>query len=281
MPKPISKTTLFTPSDAPFILDPSKPVLTHARDMQAETGIEPHSHPRSQLLWAAKGVLRVRSDTAVWVVPSTHAVWIPSGLPHQVVCETLAHTRNLYIDPSFIVRAQDEKVVMVSMSSLMREIILRLTENVQPYRPEALHRLGLVAIDELEELVSVDTHLPAGSDPRLSRVIQRLIREPQANFSLAELAEIGGASIRTIERLFKSETGLTYRQWRQRFRLLNALEKLHQGGSTTAVAHDLGYLSVSSFSAAFKAEFGRTPQEYASHRTLNNGGFSACSKAPL
>jgi AraC-like DNA-binding protein len=72
--------------------------------------------------------------------------------------------------------------------------------------------------------------------------------------------------VRTIERLFKAETGLTYRQWRSRFRLMNSLEHIVNGANTTTVAHQLGYQSVSSFISAFKSLFGCTPQEYASRK---------------
>jgi AraC-like DNA-binding protein len=261
----VPKATLLAPSNAAFIIDPHRPVLTHARNLDAEAGIEPHAHPRGQLLWAVKGILRVRSESAVWVVPSTHAVWIPCNLSHQVSSETYAHTRNLYIDPSYSVREHNKQVVMVTMTPLMREIILRLCE-AESMEAGRLLRLGLAAIDELATLDSVDAHLPAGKDPRLSHLIQTIIRQPKVNYSLTELAEIGGASVRTVERLFKAETGLTYRQWRQRFRLLNSLERLTQGESTTRVAHSLGYLSVSSFSAAFKMQFGCTPQDYSKHK---------------
>ena len=60
MSKHVPKATLLTPSDVAFITDANRPVLTHTRNMAAEAGIEPHSHPRGQLLWAAKGLLRVR-----------------------------------------------------------------------------------------------------------------------------------------------------------------------------------------------------------------------------
>ncbi|MFB2680990.1 AraC family transcriptional regulator [Shewanella mangrovisoli] len=258
----IPKATMLAPSQFAFTLDANRPVLSNARNLEAEMGVEPHSHPRGQLLWAAKGILRVQSDNAVWVVPSTHAVWLPSGCRHQINCETQAHLRNLYIDPSYRVRVQDTQVVMVTMTPLMREMVLKLCQDAT-MEPAKYFRLGLSAIDELDALDSVNTYLNAGSDPRLGRVIQLLIKKPQAEYTLAELAQSAGASIRTIERLFKAETGQTYRQWRQRYRLLNSLERLTQGESTTSVAHSLGYLSVSSFSAAFKVLFGCTPQEYA------------------
>ncbi|MGV3000669.1 helix-turn-helix domain-containing protein [Vibrio sp.] len=263
MSKHIPNTTMLSPSDVAFILDPAQPVLTHSRSMVAESAIEPHTHPRGQLLWGSKGILRVASEKAIWVVPSTHAVWIPGGHAHQVSNETATQTRNLYVDPSFCVRQNSEKVVMLKMSSLMREVILRLTESSSSLTKERVHNLGLVALDELESLEALELYMPSGHDPRLQRLIRIIVNQPEQSLLLEQLASQVGASVRTIERLFKAETGLTFRQWRSRFRLMNSLEKISQGYNTTLVAHDLGYSSVSSFISSFKKLFGCTPKEYA------------------
>lgn len=74
MTKYIPNASMLPPSDVAFIIDASKPVLAHGRSMQAEASMEPHAHPRGQLLWAEKGVLRVTGEEAVWVVPTTHAM---------------------------------------------------------------------------------------------------------------------------------------------------------------------------------------------------------------
>lgn len=257
------KATMSLPSDAAFTLDPSRPVLTNARRMQAETGVLPHAHPRGQLLWAKQGVLRVTSEQAVWVVPSTHGVWIPGNCHHQVSCETQVETCNLYIDPDYPVRHQDNNVVMVAMSDLMREIVLRLNNSPKRSGDPSLIRLGFVAIDELNDLPTASLSLPAGNDPRLRRIISHMVNNPKNRHLLSELSSLAGASMRTLERLFRAETGLTFRQWRTRFKLMNALEALDRGESSTAVAYTIGYKSTSSFVAAFKAEFGYTPQAHA------------------
>lgn len=255
--------TMLLPSDVAFILDPTHLVLTHSRSMVAESAIEPHAHPRGQLLWGAKGILRVSSEKAVWVVPSTHAVWIPGGHYHQVSNETATQIRNLYIDPSYCVRQNFDRVVMLKMSSLMREVILKLTEDAGSLTKERVHNLGLVALDELESLEALELYIPSGHDPRLQRLISLIVNQPEQPLLLEQLATQVGASARTIERLFKKETGLTFRQWRSRFRLMNSLDMIIQGYKTTCVAHELGYSSVSSFISSFKKLFGCTPQEYA------------------
>jgi AraC-like DNA-binding protein len=250
-------------SNVAYTIDPSRPVLTHGRTMHSEEAIAPHSHPRGQLLWSSKGLLRVTTDTAVWVVPSSHAVWIPSHAFHQVTCQTMAEIRNLYFDPSCPIRHYDNEVVMLAMSPLMRAIILRLTDENAP-QDYYLQRLGLVALDELESLSPFFLHLPCGQDSRLLDVINQLIRQPEVSNSLEMLSKNAGASSRTIERLFKSETGYTFRQWRSRFRLMNSLEAINRGENTKKVAYELGYKSVSSFIAEFKKLFGSAPRDYAS-----------------
>lgn len=262
MTKGIHNTSNLSPSEMAFIIDPNRPILTHRRSMQAETNIRHHTHPRGQLLWAEKGVLSVSGEGTVWVVPSTHAMWIPSEIPHQVSSETDTFTRNIYIDPSYTIREHEKSIVMVTMTPLMQEVILRLTNHHYKADQARTKHLGLVAIDELEALNPFENFIPSGHDPRLQRLIKHMIQRPTQKTSLPILSSLAGASVRTIERLFKAETGMTFRQWRSRFRLMNSLVQLTEGGSSTSVAHELGYQSVSSFIAAFKMQFGCTPQEY-------------------
>ncbi|QMV14182.1 HTH-type transcriptional repressor of iron proteins A [Vibrio spartinae] len=263
MPKNISKATLLPPSQFAYTIDPSRPVLTHSRSMLAETRMTPHSHPRGQLLWAAQGIVKVTSDAAIWIVPSTHAVWIPGGVVHQVQSETVTHMRNLYVDPSFPIRAQQKGIAMLKMTPLIRELVLRLVEGHDSLQEGPMKRLGLVLIDEIATLDELKVYLPAGKDPRLNRLITHIINEPLHHITLQQRAAQVGASVRTIERLFKAETGMTYRQWCSRHRLISTLELLRQGESTNRVAYELGYKSVSSFISAFKTLFGCTPQAYA------------------
>lgn len=262
MTKYTPNTTTISPCDVAFIIDHTKPVLSNGRSMQAETSIVPHTHPRGQLLWAEKGVLRVTSKNFVCVVPSTHAIWIPSNIEHQATNETDTHTRNLYVDPSYKIRKHENNIVMVTMSPLMQEIILRLTDNKYSLTTNQTKHLGLVAIDELEELKSFKNYIHSGQDPRLQHLISHIVQNPKQTLSLPALSNLAGASVRTIERLFKAETGMTFRQWRSHFRLMNSLALFIQDKSSTSIAHELGYKSVSSFIAAFKKQFGCTPQEY-------------------
>jgi AraC-like DNA-binding protein len=80
--------------------------------------------------------------------------------------------------------------------------------------------------------------------------------------TLAGVAKHAGASARTLERLFRSETGLSFGAWRQRARLIRSLQLLADGESVTRTAIAVGYESTSAFVAAFRRTIGTTPGQY-------------------
>jgi AraC-like DNA-binding protein len=119
-----------------------------------------------------------------------------------------------------------------------------------------------VLLDHLQLMESDPIHLPLPRDNRAKRIVSLLQEEPSEKRSLMELSKIAGASKRTIERIFKLETGLGFGKWRQQLRLGHALRMLAAGDAVTNVAMDVGYDSISAFISAFRMTFGKTPGQY-------------------
>lgn len=253
----------FDPSDIAFVVDPARPVLAHGRTLATGAHVAAHAHPRAQLLWAAEGLLQFSADESVWLVPPGFGIWIPGGTRHEMHVASRAgagaKTRNLYIDPHVSLRGTEGACEVLAITPLLREVILRMVDEQDPGR---LAHLGMVAMDEIALAVPAPLHLPAGRDPRLRRLTAHLGRHPADGRTLPELAIEAGASPRTVERLFRDETGLSFRDWRSRARLLAAIGRLERGESSTAIAYSLGYRSVSAFVAAFRTHFGAPPQRY-------------------
>ena len=266
MPNNVVDTPFFEPSPVSSIIDPARPLLIRSQTLVANRIVRPHSHPRGQYAWARTGVLRIISDHCVWIVPPTHAVWIPGGIRHQVASETRAEVRHVFVDPSRAVRVgapRPDRCAVLAVTSLMRELTLRLETLLAEESDEARRlRFCDVVIDELDRLEEAPLSLPGGRDPRLVRLTRHLGEHPEDRRLLAELASFVGASTRTLERLFAEETGLTYRRWRARLRLLAAIERLERGESNTEVALSLGYSSPSAFTASFREEFGEPPRTF-------------------
>ena len=70
------------------------------------------------------------------------------------------------------------------------------------------------------------------------------------------------ASERSLARLVKSDTGLSFGRWRQQLHLMIALSKLAEGQSVQNVAGILGYDSVNAFITMFKKSLGKSPTQY-------------------
>lgn len=266
MTNDVSKATDFAQSGLGSLIDASRPIMTLRREYPARSSLHPHHHPRAQLLWATSGVLRVSVGANIWVVPPSHAVWIAGGVEHAVSCETIVQFQNLHLDPSVAALARHdpfEDCSVLSLPTLLRELILRLGDLDQGQSfDERMLRLCAVILDELAAIRPTPLFLPGGTDPRLLRVTAELTKTPATERSLKDLSRDAGASPRTIERLFRAETGLSFRQWRSRLRLFSALDWLDQGLSSTEIAHELGYKTASGFVAAFRDQFGVTPQSF-------------------
>ena len=97
---------------------------------------------------------------------------------------------------------------------------------------------------------------------RAKRAATWMRAHPDDPGSLKQMAKRVSTSVRTLERLFQKETGMTFGKWRQQLRLLQALRLLAAGQPITTVALSVGYESASAFIAAFKHFFGTTPARY-------------------
>ena len=118
--------------------------------------------------------------------------------------------------------------------------------------------LGQLALVEVEQL---SLHMP--SNPRLRRIAESLIKDPANRRSVSEWAAIVATSEKTLGRLLRSETGLSFVQWRQQLQLVVAIRKLKAGDSVHHVAEALGYESTNAFGSMFKKIMGKPPGHYA------------------
>jgi AraC-like DNA-binding protein len=107
-----------------------------------------------------------------------------------------------------------------------------------------------------------DLALPLPRDRRALALAAHLRDRPEDRRDLGVLAHEVGASPRTLQRLFPSETGLTIEAWRRKARLIDAAAGLSSGAGVTAAAFDCGYRNVGAFITAFKHQFGVTPGRY-------------------
>jgi AraC-like DNA-binding protein len=240
----------------------ASPVLGLAEDRESGDLIVPHQHDSAQLIHAAKGVMTVITEDGLWVVPPQRAVWVPAFTTHSIRMTGRVEIRTIYLDPS-LRPIDSEACCVVRVSPLLHASIMRVIGFRQPYASAGREsRIVDVIIDEVREAPTAPLHLPLPRDVRARRVADAFRERPGDRRTASEWARVAGASERTVERLFRSEVGMTLGRWQQQARLLRALEILAGGESVTTVALEVGFETPSAFIAMFKRAMGTTPARY-------------------
>ncbi|MCA6112675.1 helix-turn-helix domain-containing protein [Bradyrhizobium sp. CNPSo 4026] len=211
---------------------------------------------------APAGVVTVRTGGRPFVIAGKKGVWVPEGTPHEVVASTEVKLRNLQVSRE-LGPDLPTSVCPITVSPLFSELLHSAVQGRQWFASGSREAKVLdLLVLEFMPADDVVFNVPEPRDTRLRRICAELQKNPSDNKSLAEWADTAGGCTRTLERLFKKETGLTFAQWRRQVRIQDAIVRLHLGQSVTSVAYDAGYENTSSFIEMFRRVTGRTPGQF-------------------
>jgi AraC-like DNA-binding protein len=253
----MSSTAPSAPPSAPPGLSPILSI-----DRAAAEGLEQlptHSHPEPMLLWSSTATVTGSVASRDWLVPPGYGLWVPGGIVHT---GTVLHAGEM----SVIIFAPDRCPIAwteptgILVGPLLRQLITHL------------HHIGLQDASRehaealmFDLLVPLPTHMiqvcmPA--DPRVRAIAERLIADPADARELTAWADHVHAGVRTLSRLFRAETGLSFAHWRTQVRIRAAIQLLADGAPVNATARAVGYRKPSAFINAFRRVTGQTPGTY-------------------
>lgn len=237
----------------------TRPVVGLAQDYPTGLSVDFHSHPRAQLLYAASGVMNVEMRSTSFIIPPSTALILPASAEHSIFMDGPVAMRTLFLREAAASRIRHSPKV-IAVTRLLRELIIAACSEPLDWELSGRGRfITELALDEIERSTILPIDLPMAQDARLSRVVDAIRTNPADNRCLLEWSEMVGASERTLSRLFRSETGLSFRQWRQQARLTAAMSLLSNGGSSIQAASIAGFESQPAFGVAFRKFFGITP----------------------
>jgi AraC-like DNA-binding protein len=246
-----------TRADEPHFL-----VRTLAQTLPAGHRIERHRHDWHQLIYASAGLLHVWTERGSWIVPPHWAIFVPSGIVHSIRFAAPSDLRTLYLRPGWS-ELMPADCAVIGVSPLLRELILRATrERMLDEREPAEAALATLILDEFRQAGAPPFDLPQPISAPLLRAAALMAANAHEAATSATLARAVGLGVRTLERQFLAETGLTPGRWRRQHDLLGALERLAVGVPIKQVAIKAGYATPSAFTAAFRTVFGTTPARY-------------------
>jgi len=223
--------------------------------------IRPHRHGWGQLIYSVSGVMTVSTSEGVWVVPPHWALWAPAGAEHAIAFTGAAEMRTLYLSPTASA-GMPTSCSVVTVSAFLREMILRAVEIGMLNDRIATHRaLALLIVDavQTQPTPALDLPLPASAD---LRAVADELSNGEAPDAMPNVARRSGVGLRTLERRFHAETGMSIGQWRRKARLMHGLRRIAAGSTVKDAAQDAGYASPSAFVSAFAATFRTTPGRY-------------------
>lgn len=224
--------------------------------------IERHSHDLDQLAVISQSAAIIETDAVYVVHPLLKALWLPAGIEHAVYSPRPFRLHALYF-PAHSVHVAAQPHVL-GLDDLARELVLFLCTAPRPSQRDARHAHALALLAHCLPLAKAESFsLPRPTSERARKLADHFASHPHDSRPLEIVAgEIGGASLRTFERLFVDETGLSLATWRRQSRLLASLSLLTEGKSIASVAYAVGYESPAAFSTAFKQCFGVAPSAY-------------------
>jgi len=225
--------------------------------------IPPHTHEWDQLALITESAAIIETSSVYVVHPLLRGVWLPAGVEHSIYSPRRFCLHALYFEPGSL--RTDSAPQVLGLGDLARELILFLCEAPRASQRGVRHAHALALLEELLPEARPESFvLPRPRHDRARQLADYFAAQPGDGRPVEIIAaEIGGASLRTFERVFVEETGLSLAAWRRQSRLLTSLSLLAEGKSIGEVAHAVGYDSAAAFSTAFKQCFGTSPSSYA------------------
>jgi AraC-like DNA-binding protein len=219
-----------------------------------------HSHATAQLTYCSSGAITIHTAEASWTLPPYRALWIPSGLTHQTHAQAGTQTHNVYLSDRGEKKCI-EALCPLLITRLVHQLVTELDDVSQHQQRNAL--ILALLFHELSQADSARVScLPVAKEPRLLALTGQMLQHPGNSETLESLSHQAGITPRTLSRLFRQDTGLSFAEWRQQLTISMTINLLSQGGAVEEIASQLGYCNGSALIAMFSKAMGLTPQCY-------------------
>lgn len=246
--------------------DPPKGVsiATLAYDYRPGFQVAAHAHGADQLLFAPRGAMEIAAGRQRWLIPPQFAFWIPARTRHSIRMCGAVSMRTLYLRPGLAARLPISCTV-IHAAPLLRELIVEAVATGHLRANDPHHRtLQRLLVRQIARAAELPISVTMPVDPRALAVAEATMSHHRGCPPLPALCRQAGVSVRTVERAFQRDVGVTFELWRRQARLLKAIELLAAGRSVKEVAFEIGYEGSSTFVEMFRQTMGTTPRAWAS-----------------
>ncbi|AZA83637.1 AraC family transcriptional regulator [Chryseobacterium lactis] len=225
-----------------------------------------HQHQKGQLVYVESGFQYITIQERIYLLPQNHAVWIPPDVIHK----TNSHSEKIKLMIMFADVEKKEsfyhEVNVFSVPPVLKEMIKYAEKWSKLLTKDHDENVFLKALfNELPRFVehSLKLHICLPKDKRLTGVIEYLHDHYHTEIKMEDLGETALLSSRSLERIFKKETGLTLSKYQQVLRIIKSLELLSLKDLTISeTAYEVGYKSVQAYTRSFQSVMQFRPTDF-------------------
>ncbi|MFP7655545.1 AraC family transcriptional regulator [Chryseobacterium proteolyticum] len=226
-----------------------------------------HTHEKKgQLVYVESGFQYLTVEGKMYLLPQNHAAWIPPKALHK----TNSHSESIRLMIMFFdVDTEDpfyHQVHVFSVPAVLREMIRyaeKWSMNTTENNDENIFLKALY--NELRNFVadSIQLHISLPQDKRLTQAINYLNTHYTEDLKMENLSDIASLSLRSLERIFKKETGLTLIKYQQMLRIIKSMELLSANEWTISeIAFQVGYKSLQAYTNSFQSVMQYRPSDF-------------------
>ena len=216
-----------------------------------------HSHERAQLTFVEEGYQYFHVDRKIYLVPQNHVIWIPSKKAHKITSEAKTVNLMVFLFKSVFNENFYQNVQVFAVPPVLKEMLLYASKwNKSLTKDEEQDIFFKAILKSLPNFCKESNYLeiPVPTDERLIPVCHDINANFKYNLNIESLAEKAKMSVRSLQRIFKNETGITLQKYHQLVRILKSVELVDTKQYTLSqIAYLIGYQSLSAFTSSYFA----------------------------
>ncbi|MCQ4125285.1 helix-turn-helix domain-containing protein [Rhodococcus erythropolis] len=220
------------------------------------------------LFWVHTGRAELQISGRTRSVTAGAAIWVPAGVAYSIRVDPGAVAFPIPLPAADLPPALNRVIDFEIPADWQDWLVHQFAHNLGFLRGETAAGAGLI------ELVAGvhsdgDDNSPSYSPPRLPRsaetleIARTLLRTPSDDTELSRFAQQLKIGVRTLQRRFIEETGLSFVRWRTSARIAAATSYLAAGREIGWTGSQVGFATPAGFTRAFREHTGMTPTDYA------------------
>lgn len=223
-----------------------------------------HIHERAQLTYVEEGYQYLHIQQKIYLVPKNHVIWIPSGVKHRTTSDARSVNLMVILFKKLLPSDFFKEVHVFAAPPVLKEMLLYASKWNKLDTEDQEQTVFLKALlNSLPNFCNESRFLeiPVPEDHRLIPVCDYINSHYQESFNVSDMADLAKMSVRSLQRIFKEQTGITLQKYGQLIRILKSVELIDTRQYTLSeIAFKIGYKSLSAFTSSYASIMKEAPK---------------------